>query len=74
MRRIQGYNSINIKNGYKQLEIRSPRDFMIYEENIWKNIWRSYFMREQRKRLTEILSKMTKEDIIEYFKKENLKI
>ena len=34
MRRIQGYNSINIKNGYKQLEIRSPRDFMIYEENI----------------------------------------
>jgi len=74
MRRIQGYNSINIKNGYKQLEIRSPRDFMIYEENIWKNIWRSYFMREQRKRLTEILSKMTKEEIIEYFKKENLKI
>ena len=32
------------------------------------------FMREQRKRLTEILSKMTKEEIIEYFKKENLKI
>lgn len=22
--RIRGYNSINIKNGYKQLEIRSP--------------------------------------------------
>jgi predicted nucleic acid-binding protein len=31
IQRIQGYNSINIKNGYKQLEIRSPRDFMIYE-------------------------------------------
>jgi len=31
--RIRGYNSINIKNGYKQLEIRSPRDFMIYEDN-----------------------------------------
>jgi hypothetical protein len=28
-----GYNSINIKNGYKELEIRSPRDFMIYEDN-----------------------------------------
>lgn len=26
--RIRGYNSINIKNGYKQLEIRSPREFI----------------------------------------------
>lgn len=33
VRRIQGYNSINIKNGYKQLEIRSPRDFMSYGDN-----------------------------------------
>jgi predicted nucleic acid-binding protein len=31
--RIRGYNSINIKNGYKQLEIRSPRDFEKYENN-----------------------------------------
>ncbi len=31
--RIRGYNAINIKNGYKQLEIRSPRDFMRYENN-----------------------------------------
>jgi predicted nucleic acid-binding protein len=29
--RIRGYNAINIKNGYKQLEIRSPRDFIQYE-------------------------------------------
>lgn len=28
MQRIRGYNSINIKNGYKQLEIRSPREFI----------------------------------------------
>ena len=28
--RIRGYNSINIKYGYKQLEIRSPRDLMKY--------------------------------------------
>lgn len=28
--RIRGYNSINIKNGYKQLEIRSPRDLINY--------------------------------------------
>lgn len=28
--RIKGYNSINIKNGYKQLEIRSPRELMDY--------------------------------------------
>jgi hypothetical protein len=33
MQRIRGYNAINIKNGYKALEIRSPRDFMIYEDN-----------------------------------------
>ena len=30
--RIRGYNSVNIKNGYKQLEIRSPRDLMNYEK------------------------------------------
>lgn len=32
VQRIRGYNSINIKNGYKELDIRSPRDFMIYED------------------------------------------
>lgn len=31
VQRISGYNSINIKNGYKQLEIRSPREFEKYE-------------------------------------------
>lgn len=31
--RIRGYNSINIKNGYKQLEIRSPREFTNYEDD-----------------------------------------
>ncbi|NUM32110.1 MAG: type II toxin-antitoxin system VapC family toxin [Bacteroidetes bacterium] len=31
--KIRGYNSINIKNGYKQLEIRSPREFEKYEDN-----------------------------------------
>lgn len=30
--RIRGYNSINIKNGCKQLEIRSPREFTKYED------------------------------------------
>ena len=33
VQRIRGYNSVNIKNGYKQLEIRSPRDFQKYEDN-----------------------------------------
>jgi len=33
VQRIMGYNSINIRNGYKQLEIRSPRDFEKYEDN-----------------------------------------
>ena len=31
--RIEGYNSINLKNGYKQLDIRSPREFEKYEDN-----------------------------------------
>lgn len=30
VKRISGYNSVNIKNGYKELEIRSPREFMQY--------------------------------------------
>jgi hypothetical protein len=33
MERIRGYNSINIKNGYKQLEIRSLREFEKYEDD-----------------------------------------
>lgn len=33
IQRIRGYNSINIKNGYKQLEIRSPREFENYEND-----------------------------------------
>jgi len=33
VQRIRGYNSINIKNGYKPLEIRSPRDFERYEDD-----------------------------------------
>ncbi len=31
--RIRGYNSINVKRGYKQLEIRSPREFVKYEND-----------------------------------------
>ena len=31
--RIEGYNSINLKKGYKQLDIRSPREFEKYEDN-----------------------------------------
>lgn len=33
VQRIRGYNAVNIKNGYKQLEIRSPRDLMTYEDD-----------------------------------------
>ena len=31
--RIMGYNSVNIRKGYKQLDIRSPRELMIYEDD-----------------------------------------
>ena len=33
MQRIRGYNSINIKKGYRDLEIRSPREFEKYEDD-----------------------------------------
>lgn len=29
--RIRGYNAINMKNGYLQLDIRSPKDIITYE-------------------------------------------
>jgi hypothetical protein len=32
IQRIRGYNSINIKNGYAALEIRSPKDLINYED------------------------------------------
>jgi hypothetical protein len=32
VQRIREYNSINIKHGYRQLEIRSPREFRKYED------------------------------------------
>ena len=33
IQRIMGYNSVNLKNGYKQLEIRSPRELITYEDD-----------------------------------------
>jgi predicted nucleic acid-binding protein len=33
VQRIMGYNSVNLKNGYKQLEIRSPRELITYEDD-----------------------------------------
>jgi predicted nucleic acid-binding protein len=32
IQRIRGYNSINIKNGYQPIEIRSPKDLIDYED------------------------------------------
>lgn len=33
VQRIRGYNSINLKNGYRLIEIRSPREFEKYEDD-----------------------------------------
>jgi hypothetical protein len=33
IQRIRGYNSVNVKLGYKPLEIRSPREFVKYEDS-----------------------------------------
>lgn len=30
--RIRGYNAVNIKNGYKIIDIRSPKDLIYYED------------------------------------------
>jgi len=32
--RIRGYNGVNLKNGYKTLEIRNPKDLVYYGEGI----------------------------------------
>ncbi len=32
VKRIMGYNAVNLKNGYKQLDIRSPRELLTYED------------------------------------------
>ena len=32
--RIRGYNGVNLKNGYKILEIRNPKDLVYYGERI----------------------------------------
>jgi hypothetical protein len=29
--RIRGYNAVNLKNGYATIEIRNPKDLIIYE-------------------------------------------
>ena len=29
---IRGYNAVNLKNGYFQLDIRSPNEIVIYED------------------------------------------
>jgi len=31
VQRIKGYNSVNMRKGYKQLEIRNPKEVTIYE-------------------------------------------
>lgn len=33
IQRIRGYNSVNVKLGFQQLEIRSPREFVKYEDS-----------------------------------------
>jgi predicted nucleic acid-binding protein len=33
IKRIRGYNGINIKNGYPTIEIRSPKDLIDYEND-----------------------------------------
>lgn len=33
IKKIRGYNGINIKNGYPSLEIRSPKDLIDYEND-----------------------------------------
>jgi len=46
---------------------------MMTMNNTWETFDAVHFMRQQRSRLSEILSKMTKEEIIEYFRTKALK-
>ncbi len=70
VQRIRGYNAINLKNGYKLLEIRSTRDFVTHEDN--ETIWCPK-MPQQREDLSKKLAHMTKAEIVAYFQsKESL--
>jgi predicted nucleic acid-binding protein len=31
--KVKGYNSVNMKNGYRQLEIHSPREMEVYDDD-----------------------------------------
>ena len=31
IQRIRGYNTVNMKNGYRAIDIRSPKEVVIYE-------------------------------------------
>ena len=33
VRRIKGYNSVNLENGYRTIDIRSPKDLIYYEDS-----------------------------------------
>lgn len=66
--RIRGYNSVNLKFGYKQLEIRSPenlRDMKTTE----KSFDAVKFMREERDKITKELVNLSDREILEYFEK-----
>ncbi len=32
VRRIKGFNYVNLKNGYRTIDIRSPKDLIYYED------------------------------------------
>lgn len=37
--KIKLFNSINLRLGYPMIEIRSPKEFVKYENNDWKKVW-----------------------------------
>ena len=37
--KIKLFNSINLRLGYPMIEIRSPKEFVRYENNDWQEIW-----------------------------------
>ena len=69
IKRIRGYNGINIKNGYPSIEIRSPKDLIDYETT--KDFDCVKMMRDIRDKVNSEIIKMDSVQIIEYFRKKS---
>ena len=72
LRRIRGYNSVNLKRGYPQLEIRTPREiqgsFKTVRDQAPQKYDRVQDMRRIRDRLSAEIADMSHEELIRWLR------